>query len=96
MESRNWTSEETKLFCEILVDPVNNFMVTLERKALKKASTREVFESVLEELQTALEEPSFKEKKQEIFILKEKIKKGEQKKQKEIYIFIYKYVCIYI
>lgn len=37
MESRNWTSEEIKLFCEILVDPVNNFMVTIEKTALKKS-----------------------------------------------------------
>ena len=34
--SRNWTTEETNLFCSILVDPAFNFMVTLERKALKK------------------------------------------------------------
>ena len=34
--SRNWTKAETNLFCEILVDPINNFMQTLEQKALKK------------------------------------------------------------
>ena len=43
MESRNWTSEETKLFCEMLIDPVKNVTVTIEKTALKKASTREVF-----------------------------------------------------
>ena len=30
--------DETILFCEILADPVNNFMETLERGALKKHS----------------------------------------------------------
>ena len=29
------TSEETNLFCEILVDPMKNFMATLEKRALK-------------------------------------------------------------
>ena len=42
--TRNWTAEETNLFCSILVDPVTKFMLTLERKALKKAATKEVFE----------------------------------------------------
>ena len=37
MESRNWKSEETKLFCEMLVDTVDNLMVTIEKTALKKA-----------------------------------------------------------
>ena len=48
-EARNWTSIETKQFCSILADPVNPCMITLERKALKKASTKVVFEEVLEE-----------------------------------------------
>ena len=48
-EARNWTSIETKPFCSILADPVNPFMITLERKALKKASSKVVFEEVLEE-----------------------------------------------
>ena len=33
--SQEWTSDETNLFCEILADPVNNFMETLERWVLK-------------------------------------------------------------
>ena len=36
--SRNWTKVET--FCEILVDPINNFMQTLEQKASKKPQQR--------------------------------------------------------
>ena len=37
METKAWTSEETKVFfCEILVDPVTSYMVNLEEKALKK------------------------------------------------------------
>ena len=38
--TRNWTAEETNLFCSILLDPVTTFMLTLERKALKKAATK--------------------------------------------------------
>ena len=37
--SRKWTSDETNLFCEILADPENNFMETLEKTALKKHPT---------------------------------------------------------
>ena len=48
-----------KLFCKILVDPVNNFMRTLEKKALKKASTQEVFEETFGVFQEALPEPAF-------------------------------------
>ena len=38
--TRNWTAEETNLFCSSLLDPVTTFMLTLERKALKKAATK--------------------------------------------------------
>ena len=40
--SRNWTTEETNLFCEIVTDPITNFMITLEGKALKKLSRKEI------------------------------------------------------
>ena len=33
---RNWTAEKTNLFSSILIDTVTKFMLTLERKALKK------------------------------------------------------------
>ena len=33
---RNWTAEQTNLFCSILADPVTKFIFTLERKALRK------------------------------------------------------------
>ena len=36
--SHKWTSDESNLFCEILTDPGNNFVETLERGALKKHS----------------------------------------------------------
>ena len=58
--TRNWTAEETNLFCSILADPVTKFMVTLERKALKKAATKEVFEIILEDLKTVFMEERFK------------------------------------
>ena len=34
--SPKWKSDKTNLFCEILADPVNNFMETLEKRSLKK------------------------------------------------------------
>ena len=37
--SHKWDSDETDLFCEILADPVNNFMENLK-------SEREVLESI--------------------------------------------------
>ena len=30
--TRNWTAEQTNLFCSILTDPVTKFMLTLEQK----------------------------------------------------------------
>ena len=35
-KTRNWTEDETILLCEILADPMNNYLATLETKALKK------------------------------------------------------------
>ena len=43
----NWTAEETNLVCEILVDIKFH---ALDKKALKKASTKEVFEDILTEV----------------------------------------------
>ena len=36
MENRKWTTDGKELFSEILVDPVNNLMLTLQKEALKK------------------------------------------------------------
>ena len=58
--ARNWTSTETNQICSILTDPVTQSMITLERKALKKASTKVIFEEVLEELKTSFQEEPFK------------------------------------
>ena len=41
--SHKWTSDETNVFCEILADPVNFFMETLERGALKMHSAVFIF-----------------------------------------------------
>ena len=59
-EGRNWTSIETDQFCSILADPLNQFMITLERKELKKVSTKVVFEEVLEELKKSFQEEPLK------------------------------------
>ena len=57
---RNWTIAETNLFCSVLVDPLNQFMISLEKKALKKSSTKEVFEEILKELKKTMDEEPFK------------------------------------
>ena len=46
--SHKWTRDERNLFCEILTDPVNNFMETLGRRALKTFNS-EVFDSIIAE-----------------------------------------------
>ena len=66
-----WTAEETNLFCSILADLVTKFMLILERKAVKKVATKEVFEAITEELKTAFIEEPFK-------TLNEKSLKGKE------------------
>ena len=34
VNARNWMDNETALLCEILVDPMNGFLQTLESKTL--------------------------------------------------------------
>ena len=70
--SRNWTNEETVLFCQILTDPVCNNLETLEKKALKKSSTKEVFEAILEDFQTSLQNHEFIERNGKNFSGKKK------------------------
>ena len=41
-KARNWTEQEQELFCQILADPEHCFAVTLETKALKRTSNKEV------------------------------------------------------
>ena len=57
--SRNWTKAETNLFCEIPVDPINHFMQTLEQKALKKASAKEVYDAIVAEMKEAMKAEPF-------------------------------------
>ena len=49
--SHKWDSDETDLFCEILADPVNNFMANLkrERERCQKAFNSELFDSIIAE-----------------------------------------------
>lgn len=50
-----------KLFYTILVDPVNNFMITLEKKFKKCIKTRGI-EEICRVFQEVLQEPVFIEK----------------------------------
>ena len=38
-KARNWTDDETGRLCEILVDPINEFLQTFEYKALKNINS---------------------------------------------------------
>ena len=58
-KGRNWTDLETETFAMILADSTHNFSFTLETKALKKSSNKEVFEVIQSEFQTALADPEF-------------------------------------
>ena len=40
---RRWTNEEKALFAEVLADTDNNFLVAIEKLALKCSSNEEVF-----------------------------------------------------
>ena len=71
--SRQWTFDKTNLFCEVLANPMNNFMKTLKKRILKKSSTREAFDSIIVELKEGLENVQLKKKIQKP--LKQKRKK---------------------
>ena len=46
-KARNWTKEEIELFARVIADPCADYINTLEKKALKKETNAEVFESIL-------------------------------------------------
>ena len=60
--SRKWTSDETSLFCEILPDPINSFMETLEKRALKNYQHMKYLISLLLDLKKAWKVLSSKKK----------------------------------
>ena len=62
--SHKLTSDETNFFCEVLADPVDNFMETLERGALKKHSAVNYLIPLSLILKKGLENGQFKEKNQ--------------------------------
>lgn len=66
-KSRNWTESETILLCEILADPTNNYLATLEAKALKKAPTKEVYSAILEDFIQILMSSEFVERNEKHF-----------------------------
>lgn len=68
--SSTWTAEETNLFCETLSDSISNFILTLEKKALKKASTKEVIIEILAELLERFSEETFKSRNTHSFTSK--------------------------
>lgn len=71
--SPQWTFDKTNLFCEVLDNPVNNFMKTLKKQILKRSSTREAFDFIIVALKEGLEKVHFNKKIQKP--LKQKRKK---------------------
>ena len=59
---RNWTNLETDAYASILADGESNYALTLETKALKKKSNKEVFEAILMDFNVALADSEFREK----------------------------------
>ena len=57
--SRNWTKVETNLFCEILIDPINNFMKTLQWKELIKTLAKEVYGLIAAGMRRAMKAEPF-------------------------------------
>ena len=75
---RNWTVDERKAFCDILVDRDDDFVYKLERLALNKSSNRELFEEMQVKFAKILRENSFIEMNKQNFKLKDgKIKEYE-------------------
>ena len=52
-QRKSSTAEETNVFCLILTDTINKFMLELKRKAFAKAVLKELFEAILEEFKVA-------------------------------------------
>ena len=67
-----WPSDQTNPFGEILANPMNTFIETLENRALQKLSTGEVFDSIIVEFQECLENAQIKEKNSKHFKAKKK------------------------
>ena len=54
--SRRWTNEEKALFAEVLADTDNNFLVAIEKLALKCSSNEEVFGHIKNLFEIALQD----------------------------------------
>ena len=57
--NRRWTEDELNIFAEVLADESNQFCLTLEKLALKKAANNEVFEHMLIEVNRKMSDESF-------------------------------------
>lgn len=56
---RRWTNEEKALFAEVLADPDNNFLVAIDKLALKCSSNEEVFGHIKNCFEVALQDEIF-------------------------------------
>ena len=57
--SRRWTNEEKAFFAEVLADTDNNFLVAIEKLALKCSSNEEVFGHIKNLFEIALQDERF-------------------------------------
>ena len=61
MKSRNWATEETCLFVEILVDAEYSFAACIENRSLKRSANEEVYKDILKIFNSKLREAHFVE-----------------------------------
>ena len=57
--ARRWTDVELDAYADVLADAENSFAATLDKLALKKSSSNEVFEHIQKELATEMETEDF-------------------------------------
>ena len=65
--NRRWTIDETSLFVDILADPENEFIRSLEMLALKKSSNNELFQNLKDIIDEELEKEDFIKKNEVYF-----------------------------
>ena len=59
--ARGWTENKFELFAEVLADPENNFVISLENLALKKSANNEVFEHIKNTFELQMDNEIFKQ-----------------------------------
>ena len=65
IKSRNWTTTETNVFIEVLIDEVFRFGECFEKRAPKRSANKEVYQEILKVFTARLTEEEFAERNRE-------------------------------